>query len=306
MIRKLKYDKDNNLYNTQYSAENKNYDLLNKPNITCTEEFFFDTEKFNLIDFKPDNYALRVLENEKDNFGLKKLLTGELNVLPGTKGQTCRTDLYDKFRQFVQHGIKSHLTAQTYVLKALMNGHSAGNFDFDLIKELFFSAKCFEFATDSLLTESSEFKSLTMSDKKQTLISSLINASIKNVSCFFEQKNQKLITDICDFYVLCNETLMIKSFSAILFHLIVRTDEHEKIYLNTFRKNSSYIIEFSSNARFPDKNIFENSPEFDSVFSNTGLVLAKETVENLNGKILANKDKNTKIIITIPAKSLDR
>ena len=298
MIHKFKYNND--FYDNTPVTLIEHYDLLHKIKSLRTDETLLTEEK-NRLAFKPDNYALQILEHEKDNFRSKNFVTREhFNVLSGTEEYEYCINSLNILQSFIQHGLKTHLTAQIMLLKNLIADLPPESPHFVLLNEMLFSSKLFKFAADNLPENYGDFNSDDFYDKQLISFKSVVNVCIDKVFEFFEHKNQILNKDIIDFPLLCNEKSMIKAISAILFHLSVRTPENKTIFFQTFEKNNSFIIKFVSEALFPDENIFQFENDFDSIFSNTGLFFARKTIESLNGTISVTKKDFTEITIEIP------
>ncbi|MBO5349746.1 MAG: HAMP domain-containing histidine kinase [Clostridia bacterium] len=261
-------------------------------------------------DINHKNYELKIDELSEDKLSILKQEIYKTTIMLKENAENSLKDKVDlkNALQDISHQLKTPLTSISIMLENIIDDPEMDNdVRQNFIKQIKREITNISFLVQSIL-KLSKFESNTIDfNRKEVSIKNIINETIRNVSNLCDLKDVEIkVNDKCKNNIYCDSKWQVEAITNILKNAVEYSDSGSKVLIECEDNNLYSQIKIIDYGKGMDKedtlNIFKRfykgkDSTKDSI--GIGLSLSKAIIEEDNGRIAVESEKNKGTIFTI-------
>ena len=261
-------------------------------------------------DINHKNYELKIDDLSEDKLSILKQEIYKTTIMLKENAENSLKDKVDlkNALQDISHQLKTPLTSISIMLENIIDDPEMDNdVRQNFIKQIKREITNISFLVQSIL-KLSKFESNTIDfNRKEVSIKNIINETIRNVSNLCDLKDVEIkVNDKCKNNIYCDSKWQVEAITNILKNAVEYSDSGSKVLIECEDNNLYSQIKIIDYGKGMDKedtlNIFKRfykgkDSTKDSI--GIGLSLSKAIIEEDNGRIAVESEKNKGTIFTI-------
>ena len=261
-------------------------------------------------DINHKNYELKIDDLSEDKLSILKQEIYKTTIMLKENAENSLKDKVDLKNglQDISHQLKTPLTSISIMLENIIDDPEMDNdVRQNFIKQIKREITNISFLVQSIL-KLSKFESNTIDfNRKEVSIKNIINETIRNVSNLCDLKDVEIkVNDKCKNNIYCDSKWQVEAITNILKNAVEYSDSGSKVLIECEDNNLYSQIKIIDYGKGMDKedtlNIFKRfykgkDSTKDSI--GIGLSLSKAIIEEDNGRIAVESEKNKGTIFTI-------
>jgi len=261
-------------------------------------------------DINHKNYELKIDDLSEDKLSILKQEIYKTTIMLKENAENSLKDKIDlkNSLQDISHQLKTPLTSISIMLENIIDDPEMDNdVRQNFIKQIKREITNISFLVQSIL-KLSKFESNTIDfNRKEVSIKNIINETIRNVSNLCDLKDVEIkVNDKCKNNIYCDSKWQVEAITNILKNAVEYSDSGSKVLIECEDNNLYSQIKIIDYGKGMDKedtlNIFKRfykgkDSTKDSI--GIGLSLSKAIIEEDNGRIAVESEKNKGTIFTI-------